>query len=461
MKKFLTYIITLAVFCTIPTNVFAMEFSEIPIEKGITENDSEVIENAKKFLNDILSGDKDLFVKNSISEENNLIIESVDFKNLKKVYPIDDKVLEKFDYNTDIDSLIGSLDEYYLDIPCTTEKEENVTLSLNADGKTAEAVSPSINALTNEDIINIATPMLNNKERITDIKYMYNTTICPLYIAVIKTSKNNMIIVPYTDTGNYYGLIKSALYTKIEFADIIKTYNSKYKEEKLKNYIMDTTKKLVPVVSFTQPKTADMLTLTKSVFQALDEKNLFGYGKVNFTVMHNGYANSMLVTLLGVAEDDIKYIVNDRVTHKDGSKNYYEITKYIKNNINPNFDIKDYDINEYYFDLGEGKLTTVFFTYMFKGIRSDFSYMVDINDKGNVLLISQIGEDLSTYEPTGEEKINEDTDEILKMARERIEHKDSIKRQKISKYFASRTKEVVYEVETIVNTDNITFEYIP
>ena len=137
MKKFLTYIITLAVFCTIPTNVFAMEFSEIPIEKGITENDSEVIENAKKFLNDILSGDKDLFVKNSISEENNLIIESVDFKNLKKVYPIDDKVLEKFDYNTDIDSLIGSLDEYYLDIPCTTEKEENVTLSLNADGKTA------------------------------------------------------------------------------------------------------------------------------------------------------------------------------------------------------------------------------------------------------------------------------------------------------------------------------------
>lgn len=73
MKKFLTYIITLAVFCTIPTNVFAMEFSEIPIEKGITENDSEVIENAKKFLNDILSGDKDLFVKNSISEENNLI----------------------------------------------------------------------------------------------------------------------------------------------------------------------------------------------------------------------------------------------------------------------------------------------------------------------------------------------------------------------------------------------------
>ena len=461
MKKFLTYIITLAVFCTIPISTFATEFSEIPIEKGITENDGEVIENAKKFLNDILSGDKDLFVKNSISEENNLIIEAVDFKNLKKVYPIDDKVLEKFDYNTKIDSLIGSPDEYYLDIPCITENGENVTLSLNADGKTAEAVSPSINALTNEDIINIATPMLNNKEKITDIKYMYNTTICPLYIAVVKTSKNNMVIVPYTDTGNYYGLIKSALYTKIEFADIIKNYNSKYKEEKLKNCIKDTTKNLVPMISFTQPKTADMLTLTKSVFQALDEKNLFGYGKVNFTVMHNGYANSMLVTLLGVAEDDIKYIVNDRVTHKDGSKNYYEITKYIKNNINPNFDIKDYDINEYYFDLGEGKLTTVFFTYMFKGIRSDFSYMVDINDKGNVLLISQIGEDLSTYEPTGEEKINEDTDEILKMARERIEHKDSIKRQKISKYFASRTKEVVYEVETIVNTDNITFEYIP
>ena len=47
------------------------------------------------------------------------------------------------------------------------------------------------------------------------------------------------------------------------------------------------------------------------------------------------------------------------------------------------------------------------------------------------------------------------------MARDRIEHKDSIKSQKISKYFASRTKEVVYEVETIVNTDNISFEYIP
>lgn len=49
-----------------------------------------------------------------------------------------------------------------------------------------------------------------------------------------------------------------------------------------------------------------------------------------------------------------------------------------------------------------------------------------------------------------EEKINEDTDEILKMARNKIKNKDNIESQKLTKRFDSKTKKVIYKVNTIV-----------
>lgn len=240
-----------------------------------------------------------------------------------------------------------------------------------------------------------------------------------------------------------------------------------------------------------KPETAHMLMFTRAFFSALNDDKSFGeaekYAELKvsestedqknadiYTYSSEGDKNakpdiyyarsknnsSILDLLIDKDSYTAQYVIDENVSYKAGSKNYDEMVKYIKNNINPNFNIDNYEIREEDFDIGE-KITNILFTYTFKGIRSNFKYSVNVNEDGNVILISQIGEDLSTYEPTGEEKINEDTDEILKMARERIEHKDSIKRQKISKYFASRTKEVVYEVETIVNTDNITFEYIP
>ena len=177
--------------------------------------------------------------------------------------------------------------------------------------------------------------------------------------------------------------------------------------------------------------------------------------------------NSSILNLL-VNENSYytaQYVIDENVSYKAGSKNYDEIVKYIKNNINPNFNINDYEIREEDFDIGE-KITNILFTYTFKGIRSNFKYSVNVNEDGNVILISQIGEDLSTYEPTGEEKINEDTDEILKMARDKIKNKDNIESQSLTKRFDSKTKKVIYKVNTIVGSDdtgydNVVFEYIP
>ena len=52
------------------------------------------------------------------------------------------------------------------------------------------------------------------------------------------------------------------------------------------------------------------------------------------------------------------------------------------------------------------------------------------------------------------------------MARDKIENKQNIESQKLTKRFDSKTKKVIYKVNTIVGSDdtgydNISFEYIP
>ena len=59
-----------------------------------------------------------------------------------------------------------------------------------------------------------------------------------------------------------------------------------------------------------------------------------------------------------------------------------------------------------------------------------------------------------------------DTAEILKMARDKIKNKDNIESQSLTKRFDSKTKKVIYKVNTIVGSDdtgydNVVFEYIP
>lgn len=52
------------------------------------------------------------------------------------------------------------------------------------------------------------------------------------------------------------------------------------------------------------------------------------------------------------------------------------------------------------------------------------------------------------------------------MARDKIENKQNIESQKLTKRFDSKTKKVIYKVNTIVGSDdtgydNVVFEYIP
>ena len=245
-----------------------------------------------------------------------------------------------------------------------------------------------------------------------------------------------------------------------------------------------------------KPETAHMLMFTRAFFSALNDDKSFGeaekYAELKvsestedqknadiYTYSSEGDKNakpdiyyarsknnsSILDLLIDKDSYTAQYVIDENVSYKAGSKNYDEMVKYIKNNINPNFNIDNYEIREEDFDIGE-KITNILFTYTFKGIRSNFKYSVNVNEDGNVILISQIGEDLSTYEPTGEEKINEDTDEILKMARDKIKNKDNIESQSLTKRFDSKTKKVIYKVNTIVGSDdtgydNVVFEYIP
>ena len=187
---------------------------------------------------------------------------------------------------------------------------------------------------------------------------------------------------------------------------------------------------------------------------------------INYARSRNN--SSTLDYLLKQLEDDEpRWIVNDDVKYKNGSKDYDQINEYIKNNVNSNFNISNYTVNEYEFDFTTSeKITSLFFIYMLGDIRSDFGYEVDFDENGNALLITQIGTDLSTYKPTGEEKTDEDTAAILKMARDKIENKQNIESQKLTKRFDSKTKKVIYKVNTIVGSDdtgydNVVFEYIP
>ena len=248
------------------------------------------------------------------------------------------------------------------------------------------------------------------------------------------------------------------------------------------------------------PETAHMLAFAKAYFQALDEGKTFGDAELEarkylikhatsgdetaaiYTYRSEGDKNakpdinyarsrnnsSTLDYLLKQLEDDEpRWIVNDDVKYKNGSKDYDQINEYIKNNVNPNFNISNYAVNEYEFDFTTSeKITSLFFIYMLGDIRSDFGYEVDFDENGNALLITQIGTDLSTYKPTGEEKTDEDTAAILKMARDKIENKQNIESQKLTKRFDSKTKKVIYKVNTIVGSDdtgydNVVFEYIP
>lgn len=135
---------------------------------------------------------------------------------------------------------------------------------------------------------------------------------------------------------------------------------------------------------------------------------------INYARSRNN--SSTLDYLLKQLEDDEpRWIVNDDVKYKNGSKDYDQINEYIKNNVNSNFNISNYTVNEYEFDFTTSeKITSLFFIYMLGDIRSDFGYEVDFDENGNALLITQIGTDLSTYKPTGEEKTDEDTAAILK-----------------------------------------------
>lgn len=245
------------------------------------------------------------------------------------------------------------------------------------------------------------------------------------------------------------------------------------------------------------PSTAHMLSFVKAYFLALDKGNTFeqaeDYARLKmhdytaglekediYTFKSEGtktacpdtnygrsLSGSSLVDLFLEDKDgkSINYVVNDVVSYQKGSSNYSKIEKYMKENINPNFDMNDYIVSEESFNYAGKQVIDLLFTYVVNDMRSNFAYDILIED-GNVVLVRQIGTDITDYVPT-ESRIAVVDDEIVRqMATEEIEHKENIDEQKVYKYFDSDLKKVKYEVQTVVGTDEtgyscVVFEYVP
>ena len=258
VKKIFTFILSFTFLYVLPLNVFASENTYTQISKGVDSTDNTIINNAEQFLNSVVSGEKDLFYDGEtdnaqpftlneadeeainiinqrlenekdeikdVSELESTELRSFDMNNLKKVYPVSGEALKNIDDIVNIDSLILSDDIYFLDIPCVNADGIESIVSLNPNGDTANTLAYDLSVMSNEEIIELVMPYLDNEETIEDIKYMYSVILCPFDIAVIKTSNNREFIVSYSEAGEECGLTKGNVYTDDDFIEIIKEYD--------------------------------------------------------------------------------------------------------------------------------------------------------------------------------------------------------------------------------------------
>lgn len=175
--------------------------------------------------------------------------------------------------------------------------------------------------------------------------------------------------------------------------------------------------------------------------------------------------NAEDVTLLDlfINDDMVQHIVNENVIYEPSTHNYAEIEEYIKENINSNFNIDEYEINEETTDVFEKDVTVLMFNYKIGDVLTDFAYKVII--EGNkAILITQIGEDISNKSFDMSEETYVEDAVLYQMATDEIENVENIDSQKTYKYFDSELEKIVYVVETVVGTDetgysNYRFEY--
>ncbi|MEA4973210.1 hypothetical protein SDC9_72564 [bioreactor metagenome] len=142
-------------------------------------------------------------------------------------------------------------------------------------------------------------------------------------------------------------------------------------------------------------------------------------------------------------------VIDADVTYFADSKDYYEITQYIKTNIDNDFNLNNYWVNEIY-DNPCG-LNELYLHYKVIDIPSDYYYAVKVVNN-SVFLITEVGkinDDIYTVNLVKPEITDEQLKALAIKADALSSEKNTVDEQKITKRFIMESIEFKYEVETV------------
>ena len=146
------------------------------------------------------------------------------------------------------------------------------------------------------------------------------------------------------------------------------------------------------------------------------------------------------------------YEVIENIFYDKNSNDFLQIEQYIKENINKDFNLNDFTVNEYHSDFNGKDIGTIFFNYMIDDIRTDFAYKITVVDN-KVEGISQIGYDIIGIRPLIDRNfLDEET--LFEMAREVEGEYKNFSEQKSYIYFDSKLEKIVYVVDSVIGTDD-------
>lgn len=181
---------------------------------------------------------------------------------------------------------------------------------------------------------------------------------------------------------------------------------------------------------------------TNTIILTLDKEN----------ITENPYISETNISVERFLNPDLNQkIIEKDVVYVSGSKDYSEIEKYIKENIDENFSINDYVITE---DNINGLLSgynSLIIRLNVNGVSANYGYIVTcLNDKA--ALITFMGEKNSDYDMANITNINEQQlsdEEAKQKAIEADGYDYKVDEQKIHRYFDMKDLKYKCEVETV------------
>lgn len=148
----------------------------------------------------------------------------------------------------------------------------------------------------------------------------------------------------------------------------------------------------------------------------------------------------------------INFEIKDDIFYDKYSNDFTQIDSYIKQNINKNFDLNDFIIEEDHFDFGTKDVGNIWLYYMIEDIRTDFAYKITTEDN-KVVSMGQIGNDIIGICPLIDKNfLDEET--LFKMAKEAEGENKNITEQSTYMYFDSKFEKIVYVVDSVIGSDD-------